>query len=158
MRVYIETTVWSFAFADDSPIMRVQTREFFESCRAGKFEPIIGPPVLAEIARADLPKRNHLVELVREDRPLVHDFDERAMSLASEFVRFGAVPPSKPDDASHVAVAFSAKADALVSWNFKHIANVRRAEKFNAAAVLMGYSHRLIITTPPEIVYDDHSS
>ena len=41
MRIYIETSVWSFAFADDSPDYRDYTLLFFGRCRSGQIEPVI---------------------------------------------------------------------------------------------------------------------
>lgn len=40
-----------------------------------------------------------------------------------------------------------------MSWNFRHIANLRRAEKFNAVAVLQGYHHEMRIVSPGEVLY-----
>lgn len=156
--VYVETTVWSFALATDSPDLTEATHAFFDACRAGQFSTVIGPPVLREIERADEGKREELLELIRGTDPRVLERSSSAEQLASEFLRVGAVPPSKPDDAAHVAYAFAVGADVLVSWNFKHIASLRRAEKFNAAALLSGFAKRLIITTPPEALYGDDST
>ena len=71
LSVYIETSVWSFAFADDSPDYTRDTLAFFDVCRAGRFEPLVSTVVLKEIARADDPVRTRLWLLVREMRPRV---------------------------------------------------------------------------------------
>jgi hypothetical protein len=47
--------------------------------------------------------------------------------LAKEYVRYGAVPESYPEDASHIAIAVINEMDYLLSWNFRHI--VRRKTK-----------------------------
>jgi hypothetical protein len=54
-----------------------------------------------------------------------------------------------------VAIAFGEELDVLVSWNFRHIASVRRAERFNAVAVMSGYYRPLKIVSPAEVLYDD---
>jgi hypothetical protein len=41
-------------------------------------------------------------------------------------------------DALHVALALVARADALVSWNFKHLVQLRRIRGFHAVNVLRG--------------------
>lgn len=153
--VYVETTVWSFALATDSPDLTSLTLEFFEECRRGRFQPLIGPTVIEEISKADDIKRRALLELVRNIAPLIASPVPETVSLATAFVRGGAVPPSKPDDAAHVAQAFVAGAELLVSWNFKHIASLSRSAKFNAIALLSGFSQGLIITTPAEVLHDD---
>jgi len=57
-----------------------------------------------------------------------------------------------------VAAAFDEGLDVLVSWNFRHIANVRRAEKFNAVAILQGYHHAMRIVSPAEVMYAEDDS
>ena len=154
MDVYVETTVWSFAFADDAPDYRADTLRFFERCRSGAIRPVISAIVLQEIARAHPERRKLLEDLIREIGPVLVPVSSRALALAAAFVSTQSVPPSKPDDARHVAVAFSEAIPLLVSWNFKHIANLRRADRFNAVAVIEGFSHTLRIASPAEVLYD----
>lgn len=155
LRVYVETSVWSFVFADDVPDYRRDTLAFFDRCRAGRIEPVISVVVLQELARADSPLSGQLMALVREIQPTLYDVSPEMIRLAEAFVRHGVVPPSKPEDASHVAAAFVQGLDVLVSWNFKHIASVRRAERFNAIAVLEGFVKPLHIVTPAEVLDDE---
>jgi predicted nucleic acid-binding protein len=154
MLVYIETTVWSFALADDSPNYTADTLEFFKACRAGKIDAVIGPVVIGEIARAPSPLREQLLSLINDISPRILIANQAANDLARAFLDLGAVPPSKPDDAAHVAAAFIEGVDVLVSWNFKHITNIHKAQKFNAIAALRGLTKPLIITTPSEVAYE----
>lgn len=158
LRIYIETSVWSFAFAEDSPDYRGHTLEFFDRCRGGAFETFIPPVVLAEIRKAGEPLRTLLAGLIREIRPMVVEVSPEARGLADVFLRKAVVPAAKPEDAQHVAVAFAQRLDVLVSWNFKHIANVRRVDRFNAIALLEGYHQPLRIVSPSEVLYDDQSA
>lgn len=155
LRVYVETTVWSFAFADDSPDYTASTLAFFERCRENAVAPVISGVVLKEIARANPPLRDQLIALIAEIKPEVVPAQSAIDTLQASFLSLGVVPPSKPDDAAHVAAAFVADCGVLVSWNFKHITNVRKAERFNAAASLQGYRSPLRIVTPAEVLYAD---
>ena len=62
-----------------------------------------------------------------------------ALELAGHYMAQKVVPVDYTDDARHVAVCSVARLDYLVSWNFKHLANVRREAGFNAVNVLQGY-------------------
>ena len=42
-------------------------------------------------------------------------------------------------DALHVAAATVARADLILSWNFKHIVNYQRIRRFNGVNALEGY-------------------
>jgi hypothetical protein len=41
--------------------------------------------------------------------------------------------------------------DALISWNLKHLANLRKMERINAVNKKLGYSKRLELITPMEV-------
>jgi len=64
---------------------------------------------------------------------------EEADSLAAAYLAQKVVPADYEDDAYHVAVCSVARIEYLVSWNFKHLANVRREAGFNAVNLLQGY-------------------
>jgi len=155
--VYVETSVWSFAFAEDVPNYRQDTLAFFECCRRRVIEPVISPVVLAEIGKAPHPLGRRLADLLREIAPTVVGVSDEAERLAGAFLRESVVPRTKPEDARHVAVAFCEGLDVLVSWNFRHIASVRRADRFNAVAVLEGFYKPLRIVSPPEVTYDNET-
>jgi len=50
----------------------------------------------------------------------------------------------------HIALATIATADALVSWNFKHIVKLEKIRLFNAVNVESGY-RSLNILSPREV-------
>jgi predicted nucleic acid-binding protein len=155
VHVYIEMSVWSFAFAEDVPEYRADTTAFLDPCRKRLFEPYLSTAVLSEIQFAQAPLRRRLEELVRTVKPVLLPWLPEADDLSEAFVRERAVPPSKPQDAWHVAIAMAHDLDVLVSWNFRHIVNLRREERFSAIALLAGYHHHLRIVSPKELIYYD---
>lgn len=151
LSVYVETSVWSHAFADDAPESREATRRFFEDARKGKYDLFVSDVVLDEFARASKETSRLLRGLVDELSPTFLDFDEDAFALSREYLQHGVVPVSKVDDARHVAVAVTHELDVLLSWNYRHLVNVRRREMFHQISVMSGYYKPLQIITPPEI-------
>jgi hypothetical protein len=67
----------------------------------------------------------------------------------------GVIPAAKLADRLYVAIATVAEIDMLVSWNYRHLVNVRRREKVNAANLFAGYTKPLEIVTPPEVLEDE---
>jgi len=151
LSVYVETSVWSQAFAEDAPDIRKATERFLDEAREGRYDLFVSDVVMEEIARASEEKSERLRNLVTELDPVFLEFDEESFSLAHEFLRIGAVPPSKADDARHVAVALTRGLDVLVSWNYRHLVNVRRRELFHQVGITNGYYKPLQIVTPPEV-------
>ena len=116
--IYVETSVWSYAFAQDAPESRKATLDFFDLARQGLYELFVSEVVLAELSRAPKELAGTLQQLIQEMIPVNLEFAEEADHLAQEFLRLGAVPPSKIEDAQHVAVAVVNELDILVSWNY----------------------------------------
>jgi hypothetical protein len=67
------------------------------------------------------------------------------------------VSPKYVDDALHVAMATVHGVLLIVSWNFKHLVNVRREEAFNAVNILRGWP-LVRIVSPKEIIHADPDS
>ena len=153
-RVYVETSVWNFAFADDSPKERDFTRQFFEKVRHGDFEVYASNVVLAEVQNAPEPRRSDLLRLLDEIAPTILPTSEEASTLAAELVNSGAVPARYDNDAMHIAIAVVANIDTLLSWNFKHIVRSKTRTLVTAASLVAGYKD-IEIACPQEVIYDD---
>ncbi|MGD0694093.1 MAG: hypothetical protein ABSB82_04500 [Terriglobia bacterium] len=71
-------------------------------------------------------------------------------SLRDAYLEAGVVGPRWMDDAAHVAAATVARADAIVSWNFKHIVRLEKIKGYNDVNLSHGYE-ALTIITPREV-------
>lgn len=149
--IYVETSVWSHAFAKDAPESKAATLRFLELARTGVHDLYISAVVLDEISRAPGELKPRLLRLIQEHSPRMLRFAEHAFRLAQSFLDWGAVPPKKADDARHVAVAVVNEMDMLVSWNFRHLVNVRRREAFRHISAVNGYYKPVHIITPSEV-------
>ncbi len=114
-----------------------------------EYEMIISDIVVKELKRAAEPKRQWLLESVK-DIPMTTSTLE-SFELAGAYVQAGALPPASFDDAHHVAIATLSKVDALISWNFGHLVNIRRAKAIAAINASRGLYH-IEILTPEEVI------
>lgn len=151
LKLYLDTSVWNFFFADDAPEKRDVTKEFFGLVQQGQYEIFISEVVIKEINDAPESKRAKLGELVKSCPVVELEVTEEADELAKSYMGKGIVPEKKEDDALHVAIATVAEMDALVTWNFQHLANLRKAELFYSASLEKGYFKKLEIVTPMEV-------
>ena len=78
--------------------------------------------------------------------------EDALLTLAEAYVREGAIPLKKYDDALHVAISTVRGMDVLVSWNFEHLANVNKERRISAVNEANGYFRLLRITTPLEVM------
>ena len=75
-------------------------------------------------------------------------------AIAKLYIDAGVIPVKKIYDAYHLAVATLAEMNYVLSWNFKHLANIKREAGFNAVNLLQGY-RPVRILTPMELIYGD---
>ncbi len=77
---------------------------------------------------------------------------DETKTLAEAYLHQAVVPSNYSDDALHVAICTVARIQFLVSWNFRHLVNVRREAGFNAVNLLRGYPS-IRIVNPLELIH-----
>ena len=63
-KIYLESTVFNFYFANDAPDKRKDTLKLFEEIKEGKYIPYTSNSVLAELAQDVEPKRGQMLALI----------------------------------------------------------------------------------------------
>lgn len=154
--IYLDTSVINFLYADDAPEKKEITVAFFEDfISASIYETFITEYVLDEINQTqDEYDRNRLLEAVENHPITVLPLKESSevISLARIYLDSNILPPKKLFDALHIACTTISKIDYLVSWNFKHLANINRERRILDKNYEFGYMHPLRIITPIELI------
>lgn len=150
-RLYLETSVWNFHFANDAPEKMKITLSFFNEIKNGEYEIFISDTVIEEISRADEEKKKLLLTLIKEHNPKRLIINEDVAALAEKYISEKALPQDKIEDAIHAAVATIYEMDALISWNLRHLANLKKMEMINGINMKEGYFKRLELITPMEV-------
>lgn len=151
MKIYLETSVPNFLFAEDAPEKRDATREFWHWLRMGTEEVFVSQLVFSEINDAPDTMKARLKAVLDEIHPAVLDLDEPVVNLANLFMRRGIVPMKYSDDALHVAVAVVNEMDVLASWNLRHIVKLKTITAVNQVCLEYGLKP-IRIHTPQEIL------
>jgi len=157
LRIYLDTSVINFLFADDSPDFQKATVEFFDK-HARKYELYASEVVRLEIGRTPDPSHRQKLLDVLAQHPITMLTDEahdEIEDLADLYVRKGVIPVNNREDAFHVAYATVHEMDILLSWNFKHLANVRREGLILAINQREGYRKTMRLLSPLEVEDDD---
>jgi len=157
LKVYLDTSVISFLFAEDSPDFKKATVEFFERYSL-RFDLFVSVVVPTEINRdANLDRRQRLLAVLKQHpiTILPESRIEEVEALATTYIDNRALPPSKKEDALHVAYATVFQVDVLLSWNFKHLANIAREERILAVNRQLGYRYPMRILSPLEVEYEE---
>ena len=156
LRIYLDTSVINFVFADDAPDFMRATIDFFENY-ANFYELYISDVVVLEIDRdPDIEHRKELIAVLTKHRinMLSHDNVDEIRQLANRYIEKGVLPKRKMEDAMHVAYATVYEMDILLSWNFKHLANVKTEARILAVNVEEGYRYPLRLVSPLEVLHE----
>lgn len=152
LKLYIETSAWNFVFAEDSPEKMAITKEFFGQVATGAYETYASEVVMVEINRAPEAIKAKLLALINRHKPVMLDLTDEAERLADAYIERGIIPGKKAEDALHVAIATLEELDAVVTWNYKHLANIRKSELFFSVNLERGFHKKVEIITPWEVV------
>ena len=152
LKLYIETSTWNFVFANDSPEKMAITKEFFDLVHKGVYTIYISEVVLAEVSRAPERIKTRLLGLIERVEPVVLKVSAEAEDLANVYVKRKIIPEKKVEDALHVAIATLEELDAVVTWNYKHLANLRKTELFFGVNLEQGFHKKVEIVTPWEVI------
>lgn len=79
------------------------------------------------------------------------EITEASIELANRYVEENIVGKNNIEDCIHIALATINRADVLISWNFKHIVNLKRIQRYNSANLKYGYPF-LEIRSPREMI------
>ena len=80
---------------------------------------------------------------------------DEAVDIVTEYIKDKVVGQTSFADCLHIALATINQADFLVSWNFKHIVNIKRIRGYNSINIKNGYK-QLEIRSPREFeTYED---
>jgi predicted nucleic acid-binding protein len=154
--IYLDTSVINFLFAGDAPELQSATRDFFDNfILTGIYETFISEYVLQEINKTtDDEKKEDLLNVITKYPIdiLEPGKEDETGFLADEYIRAGIIPKNKKLDALHIAVSVVNKIDYLVSWNYKHLANVNREKKVISLNMQLNYLHPIRICTPLELI------
>ena len=153
-KIYLETSVFNFVFADDAPDKRDDTLRLFEDIKAGKFEPFTSRYVTDELEAAAAPKCDNMLKLIEEYEIAVIEKSDAAVQLAKDYASEGIVPKKFITDAVHIAVATVSEMDAIVSWNFQHIVKMKTIRLTEAVNLKRGY-RKVMIHSPTEVIDDE---
>ncbi|WP_299286281.1 PIN domain protein [uncultured Mucilaginibacter sp.] len=152
-RVYIDTSVMGGRFDKE---FSAATIPFFEAVEQESFKIIISDLLKAELLRAPKQVKDFLETIPSQQIEWVK-LTEEAANLANQYIQAKVVGQTSRADCQHIAMATIAKADVLVSWNFKHIVNLDKIRGYNGINYQLGYN-MIEIRTPKEIInYDDAS-
>lgn len=146
MRIYIDTSVVGGYFDKE---FEKSTKELFQKVEKSEITLVVSELLEAELLRAPERVKKFLAKYA-ENRIEKVELTEEANQLADLYINEQVVGHASKADCQHIAIATVNKVDVLVSWNFKHIVNLKRIRGYNSVNLKHNYP-MLEIRTPKEV-------
>jgi predicted nucleic acid-binding protein len=140
LRVYLDTSVISHLDAPDVPDKEADTRRLWEDIKAGKYDVVLSDVVYDEVERCAEPKRTFMLSKIAELDSRYAVRDDETDHLSALYFEIGGLPPKSKDDSLHIAIATVSGCGVILSWNFKHIVNLRAMKAVTVVNLREGYS------------------
>ena len=148
--LYLETSVIGAYLDNGEPFRRDLTIRWWEHEMPG-YRAVISPLVNRELERISEPHRSSYLNLTLTLEQV--ELTEEASILADGYISRGIFHRKYIADALHVAIASYHKIDYLVTWNFGHLANVRRQARIRLFNTAAGFYVPMIVT--PEFLVSE---
>jgi len=155
-RIYLDTSVISFYFAEDAPEKMPVTKEFFDVVMGkDEYQICLSSLVFDELGNTmELERRAKLLEFADNLDAEIFVLTPEVNRIAKQFTDDGYIPIKYKEDALHLAFAIFYNIDYIVSWNFKHIVRPKTKDAVKIVAVREG-TKELKILTPEEVAADE---
>ena len=122
MRIFVDTSVIGGCHDEE---FGFTSRLLFAEFQHGKAIAVVSSLTLEELKLA--PDRvGRVLDGVPDDAVEYVELDEEAVELAEQYIAGGVLGPGSLVDAQQIAIATLHNVDVIVSWNFRHIVNLRR--------------------------------
>ena len=148
--LYLETSVIGAYLDNGEPFRRDLTIRWWEH-ELPEYRAVVSLLVARELERVPEPHRTGYLKLVGALEEV--ELTEEAAILAEGYIARGIFHRKYIADALHVAVASVHKIDYLVTWNFGHLANVRRQARIRLFNTAAGFFVPMIVT--PEFLVSE---
>ena len=137
MRFYLDTSVVGGYYDKE---FSKWTRELFNQIidKRNKISIVYSELTINELENAP-EKVKKVIDLIPNSFKQFVEIDEKSERLAASYIESEALNENCEADALHIALASIHVVDVLVSWNFKHMVNVNRIEKYNKINRRYGY-------------------
>ncbi len=141
--LYLETSVVGAYLDNGEPFRRDLTIRWWEH-EMSEYQAFSSILVERELERMEEPHRSGYLNLVKPLKKL--ELSEEVAILADGYIDRGIFHRKYIADAIHVALASFHKIDYIVTWNFGHLANVRKQARLRLFNTSAGFFSPAIIT------------
>ena len=145
LKVYLDTSVVSYLQQEDVPDRMADTLKLWKKLMTGCYDIYLSTTTILEINKCDESKLEYLnrkLDDIKYNRIVIGNEE---LYLAREIIATGILTEKSFEDCQHIAAAVLSQCDIIVSWNFKHLVNIKTIQGIRKITQLKGYQDIEII-------------
>lgn len=139
LKVYLDTSVISHLMQEDVPEKMADTRKLWGMFKDGKYDVYLSTVTLEEIADCPEPKKSRMYDYLEQIDYTPIKITDDVSDIAQQIIDMGILTRKSYDDCQHIAAAVIYECDCIISWNFRHIVNIKTIRGVRAITNLKGY-------------------
>jgi predicted nucleic acid-binding protein len=150
LRIYIDTSVIGGCCDEE---FAEESKSLIEQVKQNIYTLLVSEVVIEELESAPENVQNILKSIPKSCIERI-ELTKEMLTLQEAYLQARILDERWATDALHVATATVARADAIVSWNFRHIVKLEKIRAYNQLNLQNGYGIITIIS-PREVIGDD---
>lgn len=139
LKVYLDTSVVSYLQQEDVPERMAETLRLWKKFMSGCYDIFLSSMTTLEVNRCKEGKLSYLNNKLREIKYNEILIGDKELNLAREIISTGILTEKSFDDCQHIAAAVLSECDIIVSWNFKHLVNIKTIQGVRKITQLKGF-------------------
>lgn len=139
IKVYLDTSVVSYLQQDDAPIQMADTLGLWKKFKTGVYEIYLSSLTLFEINNCSESKKRYLNDKLEEIQYVEVPINDSCYDLAREIIDLNILTEKSFEDCQHIAAAVLNQCDVIISWNFKHLVNIKTIKGIRKITQLKGF-------------------
>ena len=139
LKVYLDTSVISHLLQEDVPEKMADTRQLWEMFCSNRYDVYLSTVTLEELKGCSEPKQSQLFDYLGQIDYTLIQINDKIEEIALQIIEMGILTKKSYDDCQHIAAAIISECDCIISWNFKHIVNIKTIRGVRAITNLKGH-------------------
>ncbi|WP_285824240.1 PIN domain nuclease [Schaedlerella arabinosiphila] len=115
------------------------TRKLWNMFQAGVYDVCLSSLTLKEVSDCPEPKRSMLRDYLKLINYSTFEITQETSDVARQLIKMGVLTEKSFDDCQHIGAAVINDCDCIISWNFRHIVNIKTIRGVRAITNLEGY-------------------
>ena len=153
-KIYLDTSIIGYLHQESQAEKMSETQELWKQIKNGVYEVVISDLLLVELSNnPNEAIKNKLLGFLSEIKYKIAGITSETERLAVRIVAQGILTQKNYNDCLHIAIALVNDCNLLVSWNFKHLVNIRTINGVRAISSLEGY-RSIDIVSPTFLVQE----